>query len=120
MTRAAREWAERRAEPRAQTDLPGRAYYGDKLGLWADCRLKDVSENGAKLQVPAIYVLPPRFVLLNLGAGVAFDVLLRWRRSELAGVSFEHRYALAECAEPRLAALKEAWLGLRSGFSAVG
>lgn len=118
MVRPAPVFIERRAEPRTSTNVPARVYFGPKLGLWADCMLKDVSQGGAKIHVPAIYTLPPRFVLVHLQDGIAFDALLKWRRGDLAGMAFEQRHVLETATDPRLAAIRETWIGLQPGFRA--
>ena len=54
-----------------------------------DLVLRDLSTGGAKIHVSALYKLPPRFVLLQHQAGVAFEVILKWRRGDLAGVKVD-------------------------------
>ena len=120
MRNTAPVFLERRAEPRTPVNEPARVYFGPKLGLWADCMLKDVSHSGAKIHVPSIYSLPPRFVLVRLQDGIAFDALLKWRRGDLAGMVFEQRHVLQASTEPRLAPIRETWIGLQAGFSARG
>ena len=117
MSPPAPAYIERRAEPRVPAKLPARAYFGDSLNLWADCELRDLSQSGAKIHVASVYKLPPRFMLLHLQDGSAFEVILKWRRGDLAGVSFEHRHELKDLQEPRLTPLREAWLALLPGFS---
>ena len=117
MARPAPSDFERRAEARSLAREPVRAYFGQNLGLWADCELRDMSTGGAKIFVSSVYKLPPRFMLLQHQAGVAFEVILKWRRGDLAGVAFEHRHDLKAGAEPRLQPLREAWLALQPGFA---
>lgn len=104
---------ERRAEPRESTRQPVRAYFGDNLGLWADCELRDLSAGGAKIHVSSLYKLPPRFSLLLHQKGLAFDVVLKWRRGDLAGLSFEARHDLEGATGARLTPLRDAWLALQ-------
>ena len=92
-----------------------RAYYGENLKMWADCELRDLSTGGAKIHVSALYKLPPRFVLLQHQAGVAYEVILKWRRGDLAGVAFEVRHDLATTEDKRMAAMREAWKALQPG-----
>lgn len=109
-------YSERRAEPRVPVNAPGRVIYGPKLAMWADCIIRDLSTSGAKIEVSHFYRIPPRFVLLHLQAGVAFEVVLKWRRGDLAGMAHERTHSLAEGSEPRLAAVRDAWLALQPGF----
>jgi hypothetical protein len=115
MSNPATRWQERRSEPREPANARGRVMHGDKLAIWADCMIKDLSESGAKIQLSHLYNLPPRFVLLHLHAGVAFEVVLKWRRGDLAGMAFEHRHLLEQPVESRLEPVRETWLALRPG-----
>lgn len=111
------DYVERRAEPRLAVSAPGRIMHGDRLALWADCVIKDLSASGAKIELSHLYRLPPRFVLLHFQEAVAFEVVLKWRRGDLAGMAFERRHALDTLDEPRLAAVVEAWKALQPGLA---
>lgn len=113
MGRLALNGMERRVEPREAVRQPVRVYYGEKLGLWADCELRDLSASGAKVHLSSIYKLPPRFILLLHQTGVAYEVVLKWRRGDLAGLSFEERHDLETTQETHLVNIREAWIGLR-------
>jgi hypothetical protein len=112
MTSGPTSFTERRSEPRIPANTQARLCYGPKFALWADCIIKDISLGGAKVAVSSIYKLPPEFVLLNFQAGAAFEVQLRWRKADLAGVSFLARHDLATLADPRLAEVRKAWQAL--------
>lgn len=114
--RLATQYVERREEPRAPVCAPARILHGHRLALWADCTIKDLSAAGAKLELSHFYKLPPRFVLVHFQAGVAFEVVLKWRRGDLAGASFERRHVLETLDDPRLAPAREAWVALRPGL----
>lgn len=113
MVRLALNGMERRVEPREAVRQPVRAYFGENLGLWADCELRDLSVGGAKIHLSSLYRLPPRFILLLHQTGIAYEVVLKWRRGDLAGLSFEARHELETAQQPRLASIREAWIGLR-------
>jgi len=110
-------YIERRGEPRVPVSAPGRVMHGERLGLWADCLIKDLSASGAKIELSHFYRLPPRFVLLHFHEAVAFEVVLKWRRGDLAGMAFEYRHALDTLNDPRLAAVSEAWRALQPGIA---
>ncbi|MBL8770985.1 MAG: PilZ domain-containing protein [Phenylobacterium sp.] len=119
MDRAARQWIERRAEPREPVSLRARVLHGQGLAMWADCVIRDLSASGAKIELSHFHKLPPRFVLLHFEDGVAFEVVLKWRRADLAGAAFEGRHDLKgevpahmKAAQDQYIALKPA-LGLR-------
>jgi hypothetical protein len=108
---------ERRSEPRVTVNAPGRTLHGPNLAMWADCVIRDLSQNGAKIELSHLYRLPPRFVLLHFQAGIAFEVVLKWRRGDLAGMAHERRHDLSELTEPHLQPAREAWLALQPGFA---
>jgi hypothetical protein len=116
MSRPAPSYIERRSEPRVAINAPARLLYGAKLSLWADCTIRDLSTNGAKIELSHLHVAPPRFVLLHFEAGIAYDAVLKWRRGDVAGMSFEARHPLEGETEPRLEPVREQWLALRPGF----
>jgi hypothetical protein len=117
MNRPAPSYHERRAEPRKSVNASARLFHGPNLALWADCTIRDLSASGAKVELPEVHVAPPRFVLLHFAAGVAYEAVLKWRRGNMAGMSFEAVHTLETTAEPRLAPVREQWLALRSGFA---
>ena len=110
-------YVERRQEERTTLRAPARVLHGAGLALWADCVIRDLSANGAKIELSHFYRLPPRFVLLHFEAGVAYEVVLKWRRGDLAGMSFEHRHDLNGDVDERLAGVRDAWRALQPGFS---
>ena len=112
-TRAAPNWTERRAEPRESVSIRARVLHGQGLAMWADCVIKDLSASGAKIELSHFHKVPPRFVLLHFEAGMAFEVVLKWRRADLAGMAFEHRHDLQGDVPSHLAAAKEQWLALK-------
>ena len=109
-------YVERRTDERGPVRAAARVMHGAALAHWADCVIRDLSTNGAKIELSHFYKLPPRFILLHFEAGVAFEVVLKWRRGDLAGMSFEHRHALESSDDPRLAPVRAAWLALQTGF----
>lgn len=113
MNRAAHQWIERRAEPREPVSIRARVLHGQGLAMWADCVIKDLSASGAKIEVSHFHKLPPRFVLLHFEAGVAFEVVLKWRRADLAGMAFEARHVLEGDVPAHLKAAREQWLALK-------
>ena len=116
MTAPQSRFIERRAHERAAMDEPARIYYGAGYAFWADCVLRDISQGGAKIQLPTVYVIPPRFVLLHYGAKLAFEAVRKWRRAEMLGMSFEARHDLTQTPDERMAPIHQAWVELRAGI----
>ena len=101
--------ADRRSEPRLPSSASGRIWYGRNLELWADCRLRNISRGGAKIEIPALYQLPSRLVLIHQADNAVFDTIVKWRQGDAIGLSFDQRHDLASCREPRLAHIIDAW-----------
>jgi hypothetical protein len=109
----ARAFQDRRGEARVATNARGRIMHGEKLANWADCAIKDFSQSGAKIELSHLHKIPPRFILIHFQAGMAFEVVLKWRRGDLAGMAFEHRHPLDQPVPSRLEPVRTAWLALR-------
>lgn len=112
MTRALPAYHERRTEERTPTNAPGRVLHGPSYGLWADCVIRDMSKSGAKIELSHFHRLPARFVLVNFHGGEAIEVILKWRRGDLAGLSFEKRHSLRDTTDARFAGAREVWIAL--------
>jgi hypothetical protein len=108
-------FVERRAQPREPINAPARICYGPDYAFWADCVVRDISQGGAKIHLATIYKIPPRFVLLHYRAKTAFEAVMKWRRGEIVGMSFEARHDLTIGAADHMAKVHEAWLALREG-----
>lgn len=87
--------------------------HGDKLAIWADCVIKDLSDSGAKIELSHLHKIPPRFILIHFQAGMAYEVVLKWRRGDLAGMAFEVKHELEHPVPPRLEPVQAAWRALR-------
>lgn len=116
MARPAPHFIERRSEPREPVRHAARALHGPKLALWADCVIRDLSQSGAKLELSHFYKLPPRFVLIHFQEARAIEVVLKWRRGDLAGVAFERVHDLKNLEDQGLAPAREAWAALQGGL----
>ena len=112
MSRANPAYAERRGETRAPSSAPGRVLHGPSYALWADCTIRDMSTSGAKIELSHFHRLPARFVLVDFQGGVAIEVILKWRRGDLAGLSFDKRHGLKDNTDPRFTSAREVWVAL--------
>ena len=54
-----------------------------------DCRIRDISDHGARLSFNEYYAPPAQFTLLIVGNGEKRDVKVRWRIGSELGVQFE-------------------------------
>ncbi|WP_374471175.1 PilZ domain-containing protein [Phenylobacterium sp.] len=110
------DYAERRAHPRTPVNAPARLFWGPKLAHWADGMITDLSKGGVKLEVSSVYVLPRRLVLLHYREDAAYEAILRWRRWDTAGVSFEARHDLSQPVDTWLAEVQSVWRSLAASL----
>lgn len=83
---AAAEGAENRREHRRRTLKQARVVLGDNTVL--DCKLRDVTDAGARLVFSAPVALPDEFRLFNVSDKLMAPVRLEWQRNYDAGVAF--------------------------------
>jgi hypothetical protein len=122
---------ERRALVRHKTFIKGRIYFNNRLSS-LDCIVRDVSERGARLQVPESVAVPDAFELFLPNKDEHYRAQARWRRGDQIGVSWaadssskqkaesgaESEHSLAERVarlEQEVAALQRRFDNLRQG-----
>jgi hypothetical protein len=71
-----------------------------------NCIVRDLSESGARVEIPAARLIPRCFFFLTSREEVAFDAELIWRTQKMAGMKFRQRIDLSTCADPKLRYLK--------------
>jgi hypothetical protein len=54
-----------------------------------DCTIRDLSESGARLQVPTSVAIPDRFVHVDAHAAVRREAVVVWRKGDQLGVRFQ-------------------------------
>lgn len=54
-----------------------------------DCTIRNISETGARLQVPLTVAIPDRFTLVDVHARTRREARVAWRKNDLIGVRFE-------------------------------
>jgi hypothetical protein len=77
-----------RAAQRTRTLLQARIEFNNGATT-VDCTVRDLSETGARLQVPQSAVVPPHFVLFVPKHGRRYQAQLRWHRDGYIGAAFE-------------------------------
>jgi hypothetical protein len=79
---------ERRKVARLKTFKLGRIVFnGSKSAI--DCIIRDLSEAGAQLGIPAYAHLPNRFRLHLMSDGTIVPARFAWRRGDRLGISFD-------------------------------
>ena len=70
----------KRSSPRKRTLKTGKILFGEKDAVTVDCIVRNVSETGARLQVPVTIMIPGAFKLALAG---------NTRSGDLMGVRFD-------------------------------
>ena len=109
--------ADDRKEPRPRTYLGGKLVYGNYFSM--DCVVRDITDGGARVQVNGDQPVPDDIFLLDLRSGVAYEAHIVWRRYPMIGLTFQHRYGLAEASTPHLRILRRLWMDKRGIGSAA-
>ena len=77
---------ENRITPRKRVVLPGRLVLAE--GGTLDCRVRDLSETGARLRLGTVCSLPSHFSLQVLSSGSIHEAEVVWGRGVDIGVKF--------------------------------
>lgn len=102
---------EHRKTPRQRAYIGGKLVYGDYFSL--DCVVRDITTDGAKLQLPEGQAVPDKVYLVDLKTAIAYDAHVVWRRYPLIGLAFDHQHGLTEASTPHLRILKQLWMSAR-------
>ncbi len=78
------------------------------------CQVRDVSERGARLNIPDSFLVPAGFWLIALTAGLAYEAKLAWRRYPSVGVSLGDPIDLDEPMNRLARRLRAVWIGALS------
>ena len=100
-----------RRAPRHRTFLGGKLIYGQ--GYSVDCVVRDMSDMGARLQLPVDLPIPDQVQLLELKSGIAFDARVVWRNYPMVGIAFIDQHLLGGEVSPSLRILKQIWMSTR-------
>jgi hypothetical protein len=89
---------ERRALVRHKTFIKGRIYFNNRLSS-VDCIVRDMTENGARLQVPESVAVPDVFEIYLPNKDEQFRAQVQWRKSDQIGASWASESALRQKAD---------------------
>jgi len=78
---------ERRALPRHKTFIRGRIYFNNRLSSM-DCIVRDLAENGSRLEVSEAVALPDAFELYLPNKDEYFHARVEWRKGDSVGISW--------------------------------
>ena len=77
---------ENRASVRRRTLKEGKVILTDTTVM--DCRIRDLSDGGARLEFGGLTNLPKEFRLLIVGTNMVVPAALAWQRGQFVGVYF--------------------------------
>ncbi len=89
---------ERRATVRHKTFIKGRIYFNNRLSSM-DCIVRDVTNNGGRLEFSENVMLPDAFELYIPHKDEYFQVQVRWRRGNNIGITWRPEYGLSPATE---------------------
>jgi hypothetical protein len=74
------------------------------------CQVRDVSEEGARLNIPDCFLVPAGFWLIALSSALAYEATLAWRRFPNLGVSLGEAIPLEDPTTRIGVKLRGVWL----------
>jgi hypothetical protein len=75
------------------------------------CQVRDVSDQGARLNIPDCFLVPEGFWLIALSSGLAYEAKLAWRHYPNLGVSLGEPIDLDEPTSRVGRKLRGIWVG---------
>lgn len=101
--------SEGRKSERKRVLLGGRLIF-EQLGATAECRIKDLTREGARLVFTNEVMTPDTFEMIEQRNGVLYSCEVAWRKSREMGVIFHRQTELALATEGHEARMKRLWL----------
>lgn len=105
---------DRRTGPRLPTNRLGKVLCG--AFAW-DCVIRDLSKQGAKVQMMASAAPPAQAQLVDLVAGQAHDVMVAWQKEREVGLKIVRTYDLRGLAPAAVSTAKRIWQASRADAS---
>ena len=84
---------EARKSPRKRVILGGKVVYNEG-GFSQDCRIRDVSDGGARVVLSPGSVIPTRVVLIDTRNAVAYEAEVIWMKAPEFGLKFLTKHSL--------------------------
>jgi hypothetical protein len=100
---------DKRAAPRRRVLLSA-LLVNNEFNTIFRCQVRDVSDQGARLNIPDCFLVPAGFWLIALSSGVAYEAKLAWRRFPSVGVSLGEPIELEETTSRIGGKLRGVWL----------
>jgi hypothetical protein len=97
--------ADGRRSPRKRVLLGGKIVYNEGSYTY-DCRIRDLSDGGARVVVAAGLVIPTHVVLIDTRAGIAYESEVAWMKAPEFGLKFLATHSIRGALPPQLQYLK--------------
>jgi hypothetical protein len=110
-TTARRVGVERRGVHRARALLSGKVIVGNG-SISADCIIRDLTRNGARVRISRGIGLPEDVALLVIKDGLLFEASVIWRRGDELGLVFNDRRDLRRDSDPSRMGVRALWASL--------
>ena len=94
-----------RKHPRERVFLSGRILYGDG-SYTVNCRIKDISEDGARIVLSAGQIIPTHNVLMEVAGRVVHDTVVARIKPPDFGLKFTSTHSLDGALPPHMQYLK--------------
>jgi hypothetical protein len=91
--------------PRQRVYLAGRVIYGDG-SFTINCRIKDISQCGARIVLSVGLVIPTRNILMQVGNRIVHDATVARIASPEFGLKFTSTHSLDDVLPPHMQYLK--------------
>ena len=101
--------ADRRPNPRKRV-LFGGVVVHDQGSYSFNCKIRDLTAEGARIAIPAGQALPSEIYLINLRNQTCHKSKVIWLRGAEAGLTFLSSFDLQTTTDPALGYLKRIWL----------
>jgi hypothetical protein len=103
-----RSGSERRSTPRTRSLLAGKIIISNGE-MNADCIIRDLSPNGARVRLSRAIGLPHAVMLLVIRDGLLIDATVSWRIGEDVGLALGNRRDLRRDQDPAQRSLRMLW-----------
>ena len=100
--------ADKRGVARVRALLAAKILIGDGR-MSADCMVRNLSTDGARVRISRTVPLPQTLGLLLIKDGLLFDAALAWRKDDEAGLTFTGRHDVKTAGDPAHAHAHRIW-----------
>jgi two-component system cell cycle response regulator len=94
---------------RSRVFLHGKIVF-DNGGVSSDCVIRDLSEAGAKVRLPAEMAVPHQLYLIETRRGLAYVARVTWARDAELGLEFHGSQDLQTPTSPVFLIMRKIWL----------